>query len=164
MEKINTVTGTCTPDELGRTLVHEHLLVGYPGWQMDALAPPFKRNEAKKRAVEAMHTGRDEVTSGTQTVQEAGEAFAEIEGGVERVAAEVELVAGAAQGLADGANAVKDGAASVAAVSQENAASAQEVAASSEQTANVVGTMSRSAADLRRQADGLTALVGHFTV
>ena len=55
MEKINTVTGTCTPDELGRTLVHEHLLVGYPGWQMDALAPPFKRNEAKKRAVEAMH-------------------------------------------------------------------------------------------------------------
>jgi phosphotriesterase-related protein len=59
MEKINTVTGTCTPDELGRTLVHEHLLVGYPGWQMDALAPPFKRNEAKKRAVEAMHQLQD---------------------------------------------------------------------------------------------------------
>ncbi len=51
---MNTVTGTCTPDELGRTLVHEHLLVGYPGWQMDALAPPFERNEAKKRAVEVM--------------------------------------------------------------------------------------------------------------
>ena len=50
MERINTVTGTCTPDELGRTLVHEHLLVGYPGWQMDALAPPFKRDEAKARA------------------------------------------------------------------------------------------------------------------
>jgi len=55
MDKVNTVTGTCTPDELGRTLVHEHLLVGYPGWQMDALAPPFQRSEAKKRAVEAMH-------------------------------------------------------------------------------------------------------------
>jgi len=55
MEKINTVTGTCTPDELGRTLVHEHLLVGYPGWQMDALAPRFERAEARKRAVEAMH-------------------------------------------------------------------------------------------------------------
>lgn len=59
MEKINTVTGTCTPDELGRTLVHEHLLVGYPGWQMDALAPPFKRYEAKQRAVEAMHKLQD---------------------------------------------------------------------------------------------------------
>lgn len=54
MEKINTVTGTCTPSELGRTLVHEHLLVGYPGWQMDALAPRFRRNEARDRAVEMM--------------------------------------------------------------------------------------------------------------
>ncbi|MEW6270877.1 MAG: phosphotriesterase-related protein [Thermodesulfobacteriota bacterium] len=55
MDRINTVTGTCTPQELGRTLVHEHLLVGYPGWQMDALAPRFERAEAKKRAIEAMH-------------------------------------------------------------------------------------------------------------
>ncbi len=116
------------------------------------------------RAVEAMYAGRDEVTAGTQTVQSAGEAFVEIEDGVNRVADEVEQVAGAAQVLAAGAVAVKDGAASVAAVSQENAASAQEVAASSEQTASVVGTMSRSAEDLRRQADGLTSLVGHFTV
>ena len=55
MVKINTVTGTCTPNDLGRTLVHEHLLVGYPGWQMDALAPRFDRNEAKRRAIDAMH-------------------------------------------------------------------------------------------------------------
>ena len=26
LKKINTVTGTCTPQELGTTLVHEHLL------------------------------------------------------------------------------------------------------------------------------------------
>jgi phosphotriesterase-related protein len=55
MNTINTVTGTCTPTELGRTLVHEHILVGYPGWQMDALAPRFNRSEAKKRAVDTMH-------------------------------------------------------------------------------------------------------------
>lgn len=55
MDAINTVTGRCTPDELGRTLVHEHLLVGFPGWQMDALAPPFRRGEARARAVEMMH-------------------------------------------------------------------------------------------------------------
>jgi len=55
MNTINTVTGTCTPTELGRTLVHEHILVGYPGWQMDALAPRFNRAEAKKRAVDTMH-------------------------------------------------------------------------------------------------------------
>ncbi len=55
MDTIHTVTGSCTPEELGRTLVHEHLLVGYPGWQMDALAPPFDRKAAKARAVEMMH-------------------------------------------------------------------------------------------------------------
>lgn len=54
MQKINTVTGVCRPEELGRTLVHEHLLVGYPGWQMDALAPRFERGEALRRAVDAL--------------------------------------------------------------------------------------------------------------
>jgi phosphotriesterase-related protein len=31
--------------------MHEHLLCGFPGWQMDALAPPFKRAEALGRSV-----------------------------------------------------------------------------------------------------------------
>lgn len=54
MDTVNTVTGTCTPGELGRTLVHEHLMVGYPGWNMDALAGRFDRSEAKKRAVDML--------------------------------------------------------------------------------------------------------------
>ena len=32
---IQTVTGTTTPEALGPTLMHEHLLIGYPGWQAD---------------------------------------------------------------------------------------------------------------------------------
>jgi phosphotriesterase-related protein len=55
METIHTVTGTCAPGDLGRTLVHEHILVGYPGWHMDALAPRFRRDDARARAVEMMH-------------------------------------------------------------------------------------------------------------
>ncbi|MFM7140870.1 MAG: phosphotriesterase [Alphaproteobacteria bacterium] len=54
MQTIHTVTGTCRPEELGRTLVHEHLLIGYPGWQMDALAPRFERGEALRRAVDTL--------------------------------------------------------------------------------------------------------------
>ncbi|MBW2272987.1 MAG: phosphotriesterase [Deltaproteobacteria bacterium] len=34
---IQTVTGSITTDALGRTLMHEHLMVGYPGWQSDTL-------------------------------------------------------------------------------------------------------------------------------
>ena len=56
MDTINTVTGTCTPADLGRTLVHEHIMVGYPGWQMDALAARFKRNDAKARTVEMLQS------------------------------------------------------------------------------------------------------------
>jgi len=59
MDTINTVTGTCTPGELGRTLVHEHLLIGFPGWHMDAIAPRFRRNDAKARAVEMLRRLQD---------------------------------------------------------------------------------------------------------
>ena len=55
MEWVNTVTGRARPEELGTTLVHEHLLIGFPGWFMDALAPRFKRAEALARAVDRMH-------------------------------------------------------------------------------------------------------------
>jgi phosphotriesterase-related protein len=54
LNTIQTTTGTATPAELGRTLVHEHVLVGYPGWELDARAPKFKRDEAMARAVDQM--------------------------------------------------------------------------------------------------------------
>jgi phosphotriesterase-related protein len=54
MEIIQTVTGPVPADALGLTLVHEHLLVGYPGWSMDALAPPFVRAEVLVRAVDKL--------------------------------------------------------------------------------------------------------------
>ena len=33
MTTIATVTGETTPDRLGRTLMHEHLVIGYPGFE-----------------------------------------------------------------------------------------------------------------------------------
>ncbi|HEX3596686.1 MAG TPA: hypothetical protein VHU80_16360 [Polyangiaceae bacterium] len=54
MEWVNTVTGKAKPEELGMTLVHEHLLIGYPGWFMDALAPRFVRADALAKAVDRM--------------------------------------------------------------------------------------------------------------
>jgi phosphotriesterase-related protein len=50
---VNTVQGRMAVGELGRTLVHEHVLIGFPGWFMDARQPPFKRDEAMKRVVDA---------------------------------------------------------------------------------------------------------------
>ena len=54
MDWIQTVTGRARPEELGMTLVHEHLLIGFPGWFMDALAPKFQRAEALARGVDRL--------------------------------------------------------------------------------------------------------------
>jgi phosphotriesterase-related protein len=62
---VNTVTGPVEIGRIGRTLVHEHLLVGFPGWELDALAPRFDRDAAKRRAVEMLKRLRGE--HGVQT-------------------------------------------------------------------------------------------------
>jgi phosphotriesterase-related protein len=51
---INTVLGPCKPEDLGVTLMHEHLLIGWPGWESDAAAPAFQRKEALKLCVDRM--------------------------------------------------------------------------------------------------------------
>jgi phosphotriesterase-related protein len=55
MPMINTVLGSCTPADLGVTLMHEHLMIGWPGWETDAAAPPFRRQEMLKLCVDQMH-------------------------------------------------------------------------------------------------------------
>ena len=56
---VQTVTGSVRPEALGRTLIHEHVLIGFPGWNLDALAPRFVRAEAMARAVDQMQELRD---------------------------------------------------------------------------------------------------------
>ncbi|MCJ7662970.1 MAG: phosphotriesterase-related protein [Desulfobacterales bacterium] len=45
MAKINTVLGPIDPESLGLTLVHEHIIAGYPGWECDPLAKPYNREK-----------------------------------------------------------------------------------------------------------------------
>lgn len=59
MKTINTVTGTVNTDKLGTTLMHEHLLVGWAGWELDCKAPRFDRKTALKRAVERLKQLKD---------------------------------------------------------------------------------------------------------
>ena len=59
MKTINTVTGTITADKLGTTLMHEHLMVGWGGWELDCTAPRFERKEALKFATDRLKELRD---------------------------------------------------------------------------------------------------------
>lgn len=45
MTEIATVTGSVKPEALGATLMHEHLMIGYPGWESDSLRPGASRDE-----------------------------------------------------------------------------------------------------------------------
>jgi len=59
MSDIQTVLGTKPLAKLGRTLVHEHVLVGFPGWFLDNRQPKFDRDEALVRAIAAFEQLKD---------------------------------------------------------------------------------------------------------
>lgn len=54
MSTIHTVTGPCSASDLGITLMHEHLIIGWPGWESDTAAPVWDRAEAKRMCVDRM--------------------------------------------------------------------------------------------------------------
>lgn len=55
MGMLQTVTGPCEAATLGLTLMHEHLLIGWPGWQSDGAAPAWDRGEARRVCIDRMH-------------------------------------------------------------------------------------------------------------
>ncbi len=60
-EFVQTVTGTLSVDDLGATLIHEHVVTGMPGWDTDPNAPRWKRQDmlqiAKDKIAEMQDAG-----------------------------------------------------------------------------------------------------------
>jgi phosphotriesterase-related protein len=54
MNKINTVLGAISPENLGVTLVHEHVVASYPGWECDPLSRPYDREKISRLCVRAL--------------------------------------------------------------------------------------------------------------
>ncbi len=68
MKTVNTVLGQVSSDKLGKTLMHEHFVFGYPGWQGDITMGPFDR----KAAIQAGINMAEQVKSyGVKTVVDA---------------------------------------------------------------------------------------------
>jgi phosphotriesterase-related protein len=65
---VNTVRGSITPEQLGKTLMHEHFIFGYPGYQGDITLGPFDR-EATLASLQQL-VGRIK-SHGVQTVVDA---------------------------------------------------------------------------------------------
>ncbi len=60
-QSVQTVTGPISVDELGPTLIHEHVVTGMPGWEGDAAVPRWKRHDmlqiAKEKVAEMQSVG-----------------------------------------------------------------------------------------------------------
>lgn len=49
---VNTVIGPVSSDDLGKTLVHEHFMFGYPGYQVDVRFGKYAREGAVQIGIE----------------------------------------------------------------------------------------------------------------
>lgn len=65
---VNTVTGPLEPEKLGKTLMHEHFIFGYPGYQGDITIGPFNREKALEISIAAAERAQ---VHGVKTIVDA---------------------------------------------------------------------------------------------
>jgi phosphotriesterase-related protein len=51
VSKINTVLGPISPSEMGKTLMHEHIMFGFGGWYANSTLTPFDRAACIKKSL-----------------------------------------------------------------------------------------------------------------
>jgi phosphotriesterase-related protein len=59
MQAVQTVLGPCAPEELGLALMHEHLVVGWAGWEVHRREDRAARGDYKARCIERLHELRE---------------------------------------------------------------------------------------------------------
>jgi phosphotriesterase-related protein len=58
MSRINTVLGSISPADLGTTLVHEHCVIGFPGWEWDPLPGPPNRKKMVRACLRVLEPAK----------------------------------------------------------------------------------------------------------
>jgi phosphotriesterase-related protein len=66
--KVETVLGPIHPDEMGITLIHEHMVLGFPGWQGDCTIAPPDWTAIRDNSIDLLHRLR---SLGVRTVIDA---------------------------------------------------------------------------------------------
>lgn len=68
MSKVNTVLGSIPADQMGPTLMHEHMVLAYAGWDKDALCEHIELNDLAKIVADSLGTVKE---YGIKTVVDA---------------------------------------------------------------------------------------------
>ena len=67
-KSVNTVMGPISIDDLGKTLIHEHFVFGYPGYSGDITLGPYNREEALEVGI---NVAKKVLSYGVKTVVDA---------------------------------------------------------------------------------------------
>ena len=67
-KSVNTVMGPISIDDLGKTLIHEHFVFGYPGYSSDITLGPYNREEALEVGI---NVAKKVLSYGVKTVVDA---------------------------------------------------------------------------------------------
>jgi methyl-accepting chemotaxis protein len=115
-------------------------------------------------AVAVVEIGAEQTRGGVETVDQAREAFSQIEQAVEDMSGRVERIAVSVRQMAASGDDMRERMDAVAAVAEESSASTQEVSASTEQSSASTQQVAASAQQLAGTAEELEKLVGQFVL
>ncbi|UUY06002.1 methyl-accepting chemotaxis protein [Svornostia abyssi] len=116
------------------------------------------------RAVDVVEDGAARSDESAKTVEQAREAFTQIDAEVDEVSRRMSEVASAVQRMAEGARQVQDSMAEITSVAEESSASTEQVSASTEQTSASAQQVAAGAQQLATTATELETLARRFRV
>jgi methyl-accepting chemotaxis protein len=116
------------------------------------------------RAVGAVRLGGERIGEGAATVERTRESFAALGAGVEDMDARTRRIAEAVAEIAQGTRQMEAEIADVATVAGDSSAASEQVSAASQQSTASTQQVVAAAADLRRTAEELDELCGHFAL
>ena len=117
-----------------------------------------------KEAVDFIHNGSKDVTTGLNIVNEAGNAFESILSSIHFVTEQIQEVSASAEEISASTELVASSFEELTLISKESSSNTQNVAASSEEQLASIEEISLSAENLTKMAEQLQVLVGKFKV
>ncbi|MDR7000219.1 methyl-accepting chemotaxis protein [Neobacillus niacini] len=120
--------------------------------------------EETTKTVQSMEIATNEVSTGIEIVNSAGNSFEEITGAIDEVTSQIQEVSAAVQEIAAGSEQMAQSVKLITEVSESTAAGTHEVAAATQQQSVSMKEVTKSANYLSTMAEELQKLIGRFTI
>ncbi|MED3562080.1 methyl-accepting chemotaxis protein [Bacillus xiapuensis] len=116
------------------------------------------------KAVQTMEAATNEVSTGIEIVNDAGNSFEDIKDSIHEVTSQIQEVTSAVQEMAAGSEQIAQTVKLITQVAESTAAGSQEVAAATQEQSISMKEVTKSANYLSNMAEELQKLIGRFTI